>query len=339
MPEKSTRVGVRDGYVVGAYAASPAHSTWDEPAETEFYRQLAELPLIAALELPWLGRLHPHDDDWLLANYPQHWDAVLTDIPHTMGRVSADPHYGLASSRPGGRARALDDLRALRDDLRRLNDRHGRRVVAAVQIHSAPRGAAADGYAFTESLADLAQWEWDGADLVIEHCDAWNPAHPPQKGFLSLDDEMVAVAAAGVDVGISINWARSVIETRDPRTATAHLAAASARGLLRGFIASGVAASDSDFGVAWTDAHLPLASHFDLRYGDETSLLTRQRLGEALDAAQDANWVGVKVGCAHATTSVTDRVELIAETLTVVSDVLRARPEDATARQTVGTSA
>lgn len=69
------------GFVVGAYAASPAHAAWNADAEDEFYRALDDAPEVAALELPWMGALHPHDDAWLHARFPQRMHAVLTDIP------------------------------------------------------------------------------------------------------------------------------------------------------------------------------------------------------------------------------------------------------------------
>ena len=56
--------------------------------------------------------------------------------------------------------------------------------------------------------------------MVLEHCDAPMP-HPASKGFLTLSAELEAVttanqktAGAAKPVGITINWARSVLETR-----------------------------------------------------------------------------------------------------------------------------
>ena len=101
----------------------------------------------------------------------------------------------------------------------------------AVEIHSAPnRGAAKDvgnsssAASFAASLKELLSWDWQGAKLVVEHCDAYTQDHTPQKGFLGLDEEIEAVniANSGGDrtrIGVCINWARSVIETRNTQTA------------------------------------------------------------------------------------------------------------------------
>lgn len=85
------------GLVVGAYPASPAHRNWDAGAEEEFFAALVAIPGVGALELPWLGGLHPHDEAWLLANFPAEFHAIMNGIPHTMGRIGASPIYGLAS--------------------------------------------------------------------------------------------------------------------------------------------------------------------------------------------------------------------------------------------------
>ena len=57
-----------------------------------------------------------------------------------------------------------------------------------------------------------------GAAIIVEHCDAAT-AYPPSKGFLSFEEELQSVKDAnqnlGADViGVSVNWARSVLEVR-----------------------------------------------------------------------------------------------------------------------------
>jgi hypothetical protein len=87
-------------------------------------------------------------------------------------------------------------------------------AVVAVELHSAPTrgpaGVSSSVASFRVSLGELSGWDWHGAALVVEHCDAWNADHAPAKGFLSLQDELAAIE--GMPVGISINWARSVRE-------------------------------------------------------------------------------------------------------------------------------
>ena len=69
-----------------------------------------------------------------------------------------------------------------------------------------------------------------------------------------------ALAAAlpsekGTPIGICINWARSVLETRDPTTPLAHARVAGE--LLRGVVFSGCSGEGSVYGE-WLDSHAPL---------------------------------------------------------------------------------
>lgn len=297
-----------DGYVVGAYVASPAHAVWNPAQEAELFEALAADSRVGALELPWLGRLHPHDDAWLCGHLPARFRAVLTDIPHVMGRLASDPGYGLASSDADGRARALDQAARLRDDVHRLNDTTGRAAVAFVELHSSPRQTASVD-AFVRSLEAVQAWDWDGALVVIEHCDAAVPEQAAQKGFLSLEDELQALH--GTPFGMSLNWGRSAIELRDADRVVEHVARVQAAGRLSGLIFSGASDRTGHLGAAWTDAHHPLRQDDRHPWGDPTSLLTEERMRAAVAAAGPQAWLGVKLGWAHASGSVADRSAML----------------------------
>ena len=284
------------GYVVGAYAASPAHRRWDPVAEAEFFRALEADSRIAALEFPWLGQPHPFDSDWLFKNLPPRFQVIMTDIPFVMSEISSDHEFGLASADEQGRLHALDSMKRLRSDVQKLNDARGRRTVTAVEIHSAPRGNMGSRRAFAESLAYIAQLDWDGAEVVIEHCDAWRPGQEPQKGFLTLEDELQAIESAEVPFGVSINWGRSAIEFRCADRVAEHVAMAHAAGRLHGFMISGASDSPGAFGPAWIDAHHPFRQSDEHPHGDPSSLLTEHWVVEALAVAQPSQWLGVKVG-------------------------------------------
>ncbi len=310
-----------DGMVVGAYAASPAHGRWDPRAEEEFFAGLVATPGVGALELPWLGSIHPHDGAWLRSHFPAELGAIITDIPHTMDQIGANPAYGLASVTPEGRRAAVENVARLRDDVRRFHDAQGRKAVGAVELHSAPRGAEGSRDALDRSLTEIASWEWGGVQLVIEHCDAWREGQAPEKGFLDLDTEMDAIARSGAPVGVSLNWGRSVIEGRSPDTAVEHARIARERGLLRGFIASGAADVDTVFGPAWIDAHLPFAlTPTTTPHGLAGSLMTEERVTEVLRAAGQLDWRGVKVS-ARPGDSIADRVALVAESIALLAQI------------------
>ncbi len=290
--------------LVSAYAASPAHTSWDPAFEERFLHGLVALDGVHGLELPWPGRLHPHDDDWLIARVP-HVDLALTGLPWTVARSTADPRYGLASTDPEGRAAALADARRLLRDAERLPA-----PPRVVLLHTAPRGGRGSVAALADSLAAIASWNRSGAALAIEHCDSPQPGHPYEKGFLPLEAELEA--ARSIDgIGLWLNWGRSAVEFRDPAAVTAQIALAAASGRLLGLAFSGAAAAPSAYGPAWSDAHLPLAET-DPAAG---SLLTRARAAEAVAAAGDVPWQGLKISRRPGDATIEDVLTTVATNL------------------------
>lgn len=273
--------------LVSAYAASPAFRAWDPHLEGELMAGLCALPDVVGLEVPWLDGIHPHDEEWFLRELPA-IELAVTPLPWVMGR-SATPGYGLASADDAGRRAALDDLQCVRHDVHRVAERSGARV-ATVMLHSAPRGGGSVD-ALRSSLDELAAWDFAGARLVIEHCDADTGSHPFEKGFLSMDAEIETIRASGAPVGLWMNWGRSLIETRDPAAVTAQIAHAASSGLLSGLALSGAAAVDGPYGAAWADAHLPFAEADPSSW----SLLTGSAAVDALGAAGAVDRLGLKV--------------------------------------------
>jgi hypothetical protein len=317
-----TRVGSEvgrqraDGYVVGAYAASPTLAGWDERLEADFYETLASDPRIGALELPWAGALHPHDEDWLFAHLPARFDVVLTDVGHVYLTGLKRPHFGIAAVDEDERVAALSDVRRMRDDVMRLNDARGRRVTRAVELHAGPRGNLSSAASLARSLSDLADWNWDGAELVLEHCDALVPGHAPEKGFLRLADELEAVRRSRADVGIGINWGRSALELRDPERVVDHIESARDAGKLRALVFSGASAEAGYAAKPWSDVHNMFRRSPAHPHGDPVSLLTGERARAALQAAPPGVWLGVKLWWPpQRPGSVSDRATMIADAL------------------------
>ncbi|PKI91283.1 DUF4862 domain-containing protein [Actinomycetales bacterium SN12] len=273
--------------VVSAYPLSPAFANWDPAVEDEVLTGLAELPGVAALEVPWIDGIHPHDSAWFLGNVPDVALAV-TPLPFVMRRL-ATPGYGIASRDDDGRRAAIADLRRVAADVAEITE-HSAAHVAVVELHTAPRGEAhAD--ALARSLAELGELEWSGARLVIEHCDAHVPGQAPEKGFLSLDGEISAVRSSGADVGIWMNWGRSAIELRDPDAVAAQIAVAAESGLLDALVLSGASDCEGPYSGPWIDAHHPFASIDPAA----ESLLTDDRVRAAVRAADSVPWLGLKV--------------------------------------------
>ncbi|GAA2175922.1 DUF4862 family protein [Agrococcus versicolor] len=304
------------GWLVGAYAASPSRIGWDAGAERTYLDAVRAMPGVVGLEIPWTGAgLHLHDEPWLLAWLPADAQIVVTTAPETSARLRASAAFGLASTDADGRHAAVDAANALRDGVHRLRDALPDGRVVAVELHTAPLATpgASSADALHASLSELAARDWAGATLVVEHCDAWSPDRAPAKGHMRLEDE-IAVAAdlrrAGLPVGVSINWGRSVIEARDPDGATRHVALAADAGVLEGLVLSGAAPEATPLGSAWADVHVPFADGGTYA----SSLLTSERAAAAIALAPTTAFRGVKVA-APPTASLDDTIAVVAHAL------------------------
>ena len=293
----------------GAYAA-----VTKQPAALvdDYYRLLALDPLVGGLEEPWTGQ--PLAD--------RGWPMLVTTIPGTMDAIAANPAFGLASTDESGRRAALDDVAALRGEALRLADARGAQVVRGVELHTAPRATTAfsDAGALADSLEQIASWQWDGVDLLVEHCDAAIAGQSVAKGFLSLQDELVALR--GLPVGLVVNWGRSAIELRDTDRVVDHLVAAREAGVLRGLVFSGAADADGDHVTAWADQHLPVFRTSGVA-GEQLSLLTEERMGAALAAAGSLDYLGLKVGWRAGDAPATDRAALVSRGLAALAGLLQ----------------
>lgn len=341
------------GYFVGAYAAAPSLTTWNPSAEGRFLRSVMELEGVAGLEVPFTGVLHKDNEEWFLQQLPEQADCVVTTIPGTMARLGSDPSFGLASTSTAGRRAAIDFIRDALKAVGRLNERVGRSAVVALEIHSAPsaNGQRASPAALSDSLNEISQWEWNGARLALEHCDAFVPGQAPAKGFLSLEEEAVTVRrvieSTGRPMGIAINWGRSVLEQRRPEAALEHINFLREGDLLGGFVLSGCAGVDTRYGAAWADVHVPPApptgshaglwsveSAADLDVLEASSLLTVERMDECLRAAGPGtgnDFRGIKVAAPpHAT--VEQRVAVISQTLELARHPERQEAQRAAAQ-------
>ncbi len=79
------------------------------------------------------------------------------------------------------------------------------------------RTVAPDAAAFCRSLGEISAFDWDGAAVLVEHCDAQVPRQRPANGLLTLGREIDVISElAGSPIGLSLNWGRSLLELRDP---------------------------------------------------------------------------------------------------------------------------
>ena len=279
--------------LLGAYAMAPS----DPDEAAAFYRALAELP-IGGLEIPAPAADLEADDVAAIAERLQPgWHAMLTAIPVVVGRLGADPGYGLASTDDDSRSDALADVARAVDLAHRLADLTGERRVTAIEVHSAPGPVLGNAESFARSLETIAGWDLAGAQILVEHCDALVGGQPAAKGFLTIAYEIEAIRAAGspAPLGIGINWGRSAIEGRSAHTPVDHLTAAAEAGLLRALVLSGASAQATAWGDAWGDAHIPSRGDDAALAASEGSLLDAGAMAKALGAAGADALLAVKV--------------------------------------------
>lgn len=302
---------------VGAYAASPCHSAWDPAAEGEYLQALSELKGIAGLELPFHAQIHRWDEAWLLRHLPKHWDHIVTCIPGVMETLGKLSTFGLASVDKSGRKAAIDFTKSVLQSVQSLNRAVGRNAVKSVEIHSAPTlgvaGVASSGAVFRESLEEILAWDWQGAKLLVEHCDRYVKGQEAAKGFLPLEEEIEAIKSLGnpklgvslenPKPGILINWGRSAIEGRSPDTAAEHIEKSAQSGALGGIIFSGATENDPLYGH-WKDTHAPFGSEY---------LMTRAEVIRSLRASGKAKdlLLGFKIQALPKTLTVKERVEKV----------------------------
>ncbi len=314
-------------YFVGAYAASPCGAEWNATAEAAYFDGLKRIPTLRGLETPFTGALHRFDEAWFMDHVDPTWDFVVTCIPGTMGALQSNPQFGLASDSEPGRRAALAFAGEAREAVARLNRRLGRAAVVAVELHSAPSpaidGVSASAAAFSGSLAEIAGWDWQGARLAVEHCDAFQPGQPCIKGFLGLAAEIEAVLEANARstgrIGIAVNWGRSVLETRNPATAVDHIRQLRSAGLLSGLMFSGCGGLASPYGV-WQDTHMPHAPAPGIEHAAEGSALGEEEISRALAAAVPSalTFLGVKLAARPDSASIATRVGLSRDLLTLI---------------------
>lgn len=295
---------------VAAYAASAG---LDEAAEADLYAGLASLG-IAGLEQPYFGSFHRRDEGWLIGQIRPDWSLVITTLPGTMDKLNDDRNFGLASADQDGRRRALDFVEAARLAVLKLHAALGRRAVRAVMVHSAPRlagsGARASLEGFADALTDLRARDWQGAALLVEHCDAAAPGRAPDKGFLRIEDDVLAVklSAGRTPAGLAVNWGRSALEARSAEGPLVHIGRAVQAELLGALIFSGVTPDDPEFG-SWRDSHAPFST------SRPASLLTPAAAKAALAAAPGCPIVGLKLQTRPETMTVPERLAVIQDGL------------------------
>lgn len=320
-------------YIIGAYAIAPSSVAWDKEQETKFYQQLKALKNIQGLEHPFVGQLHTHDDNWFLENIDPNWQFVFTSIPGVMANLNKNPHFGIASTNEEGRLAAISFYQQALQAITKLNNHLNKQAVSHIKIHTAPT-ITADSHSSIEalksSLAILQSWDWQGAKLIIEHCDAYIKGKTPQKGFMLLADEIKAIkeinAEHGCAIGLSINWGRSAIETRSTEGPLQHIKQAYLSGLLKGVIFSGASDLESPYGQ-WKDSHMPHEQTLNVSSYAKGSLLTVNEMKRSLGqcSVDQLDFIGGKIAIRPNEASAVERISYITSLMTLLDSVTKKK--------------
>ena len=283
-------------FFLGSYATLN-NSPWDSGLESEYYLGLKSIPLLQGLEIPFTGKLHPHDDAWFLKNISPDWNFVITCLPGIMDRLAHHPTIGLASDDESGRLEAIEFYRLAHEAVLKLNDHLGRSAVKAIEIHSGPTrsgNVTSSIESFKQSLETLSSWDWKACRVLVEHCDAYVHGQKSAKGFMSLEDEIKVISEVNEStsrpIKMLINWGRSVLEGRSVSTVLEHLHLVKKAELLEGLIFSGCTNEENPWGI-WKDNHVPPAPLA------EKSLMTKESMEACLEMAEvkDLKVLGLKV--------------------------------------------
>jgi len=105
--------------------------------------------------------------------------------------------------------------------------------------------------------------------------------------LLDLSDELEVCNQ--LDIGVTINWGRSVLEGKGPEQALKHVKEAVGYGALAGVMFSGIGPTASEGGGPWADVHLAMSED------EPVSLMTAAAVAECARAARDASYLGAKM--------------------------------------------
>ena len=309
--------------VIAGYTAAPAAKA----DASIYYKQLATVKRAEGLGLSWKDGQTESDIAELLEVIPAHWMITLNAVPSTFQAWAKDHSFGLASPDENGRQSAVRMVRKIADTIKTINQKAGRQVILALEVQAAPGFSdrifvsAVD--AFAKSMREIAEFEWHGAEVLVEHCDAYVEGQKPAKGFLQLSEIIdVLKSLDSSPIKLSLNWGRSLIEVRDPYRVVDHVRQGSASGLLRAFTFSGTADRESACGVAWADSHLVFSDTPDKTYADPASLMTLKLAKESLEEIDDLGFLAVKTNWPAARTDPVERAASVIANFNVVVGLL-----------------
>ena len=312
-------------YFISAYATSPSFNQWDPLDERKYFQALASEPEVVGIEHPFFINSEKYPLSWLLENIPDHWSIIITALPAFMHEAKNNPLLGLASENEAGRRQAVQLMQAISQYSEKLNHIFNRKIVKAIHFHSLPRNddvnRLGNKAALKQSLYDIQKFNWHGAELNLEHCDAYIPNQLADKGFLLLKDELEVLSEVG-GYGIVLNWARSAIEGRSVMTPLRHIELTQHAALLRGFFFSGCTDNpESDYGC-WKDTHIPPKNFIESEYLRNESLLGAKEIKQVLNVLDREIYYGIKILDQAKLKKLTQSIGLNIDTIRAINAVI-----------------
>ncbi|MCV3430653.1 DUF4862 family protein [Campylobacter lari] len=320
-----------ENFFVGAYTSSPTLFKWDYQQEQSFFTLLKSSVKIKGLELPYYGQLHLHDEEKFLRLLDENWRYVITAIPGNMEKISNNINFGLASNDSKGSLEAICFYSNIAKVIEKINSHFGGNRVDFVSIATSPSIkkslASSSADSLYNSLKILLDLNWNGAKLMIEHCDSGKNEWAI-KGFLSLEDEIDVVCKLrqeGYNVGITLNWGRSAIEYKDKNGILKHLDQIIENNLDYALMFSGVSnETKSAYGI-WQDLHAPIASANGIMYGEKYSLMDYDSIYTVFEKVKNykkADFIGIKLmPMPFENANMQTRVGINRDTLKVISSI------------------
>ena len=297
--------------VLGAYAAVGSLA----PAEqAEWYARACSEWKIDTFEIPLLGGV-PLAPELVEALAAGSASLVVTMVAQWATKGQENPGYGLSSLDEGLRREALLDVKSVIEECRALQYRGI--GIRALELHTGQATGSEAGHAvyFALSLIQLCEAAAEAlpdCELAVEVTDSLPPEHsipfPGAKKASLTTDKLIDVVFAtnknhsGRPVSLVLNWGRLLINGDRPLEVVEQVLASPVP--LGGVILSGANPTPDGF----ADAH---NSHLDPGSGFTTA--DGRACAEALQAADDSCFIGMKCGVTSSAGELTPEQVLAAE--------------------------
>jgi len=268
-------------YICGAYTSAPSLNNASIRSEAEFYSNINLIKQIKGLEIPFWGEnCHPFGNSFLNSYLKKDWKNSLTCIPSMVTANQLDDKIGLASTDEGSRLIALQIHKKAYESFLEFNNHFGINIFENIHLSSAPchQQQNSSVSSFTKSLEEIIKWNWDSSKIFIEHCDKYNLEGRFEKGYLSLEEEILAIKnVASNNIGFVVNTGRSSIEGKKIETVNEHIELICNHNIPVGIIFSGTSNVDNS-PLKWKDLHVPFGCFNTSKFPYKNSILSKSNV-------------------------------------------------------------